>query len=425
MRTVDLYQQLLALPSPWLVERLTSSPEEKKVDVWVGHRRKAYFPCPECGLELPLYDHVTSRSWRHLDSGPFQTWVHARLPRVGCLWHGVRQTHAPWALPRSQFTLAFERWAIDVLRETDVVAATRLLHISWDEAWGIMERAVARGRRAKRQRIIARLGVDEKAIAKGQSYFTVVNDLDRGTVEYVADDRKQDSLAQFYRSLSEEQLAGIEAVAMDMWEPFIAATKAHVPEALSKIVFDRYHVMTHMVKAVDTVRKAEHRTLRAAGEDTLKGTKYLWLYSEENLPEDFEVWFAALRRLHLKTGRAWAIKESLRQLWSYRRRGWAARHWKRWYYWATHARLAPVVKAAQTVHRHLENVLTYFDHRLTNAASEGLNGQIEAIKKTLAGSATGNTSRWPSISTSGASICIQPSRRPGERVAPASDITWA
>jgi len=404
------------------VERLASSREEKKVDVYVNHRRKAHFPCPECGLALPLYDHVASRSWRHLNSGPFQTWVHARLPRVGCLWHGVRQIHAPWALPRAQFTRAFEGWAIDVLRETDVLGATRLLQISWDEAWGIMERAVARGRRAKGQRVIVRLGVDEKAIAKGQSYFTVVNDLDRGTVEYVADDRKQESLAGFYRSLSAEQLAGIEAVAMDMWDPFIAATRAHVPEAGSKIVFDRYHVMTHMGKAVDTVRKAEHRALRAAGDDTLTGTKYLWLYAEENLPEHFGEWFAGLRRLHLKTGRAWAIKESLRHLWSYRHRGWAERHWKRWYYWATHSQLAPVVKAAQTVQRHLGNVLTYFDHRLTNAASEGLNGQIEAIKKTLVAFATGTTSKWPSTSTSGGLSCTQPSRRPRASSLALSDI---
>src|SRR5262249_34491031 len=208
------------------------------------------------------------------------------------------------------------------------------------------------------------------------------------------------------------------------WEPFFAATKAHVPDALSTIVFDRYHVMTHMGEAVDTVRKAEHRNLRAAGDETLKGTKYLWLYAEENLPEDFAERFAALRSLHLKTGRAWAIKESLRHLWSYRRRGWAERHWKRWYYWATHSRLAPVVEVARTLERHLENVLTYFDHRLTNAASEGLNGQIEALKKTLVGSGTGSTSRWPFTSTSGGSICIQPSRRPRESVVAFSDIIW-
>jgi transposase len=402
MQTVQLFRHLLGLTSPWSVERVTVAPEKKRIDVRLTHRRSILFPCPECGANLSVYDHTPSRSWRHLDSGGFLTWVQARLPRVRCLFHGTRRVLVPWALEHARFTSAFERWAIDVLRETDVLGATRLLRISWDEAWGIMERAVARGRRAKRRRVIAHLGVDEKAIAKGHRYFTLVNDLDRGTVEYVAEDRKQESLEQYYRSLSAKQLAGIEAVAMDMWDPYIAATKAYVPEAVRKMVFDRYHVMAHMLQAVDDVRKAEHRALLAEGNRLLVGTKYLWLYSEENLPEGLEEWLAALRSLHLKTGRAWAIKESLRDLWDYQRRGWAERHWRQWYFWATHSRLPPVIAVAKMVQRHLPNILTYFEHRVTNAASEGLNSKIGTVKKTPMDSAIGITSRWPFTFTVGA-----------------------
>jgi transposase len=293
-------------------------------------------------------------------------------------------------LPGSRFTIAFERHAIDVLLEADILGSTRLLRISWDEAWNLMERAVARGLRAKKRRVIAHLGVDEKAVAKRHRYVTLVCDLDRGTVEYIGDDRKQASLDAYYQSLSKNQLAGIEAVAMDMWEPFIASTVAHVPDGRAKIVFDRFHIMKHMTDAVDQVRKGEHRQLQAQGDETLKRTKYLWLYSQENLPEKSRERFAALRALHLKTGRAWAIKESLRDLWVYRRKGWALRHWTHWYFWATHSRLPPVVKVARMIRGHLENVLTYFDHRITNATSEGLNSKIQTIKKTPMGSAIGS-----------------------------------
>src|SRR5437879_5118299 len=89
--------------------------------------------------------------------------------------------------------------------------------------------------------------------------------------------------------------------------------------------------MTHIGQAVDDVRKREHRALAAVGDDTLSGWKYLWLYAEENLPEQHRAWFAQLKALTLKTGRAWALKESLRELWHYTRVGWAERHWKRWY----------------------------------------------------------------------------------------------
>ena len=117
---------------------------------------------------------------------------------------------------------------------------------------------------------------------------------------------------------------------MDMWEPYIQATRATVPEAAAKIVFDRFHVMGHIGKAVDTVRKHEHQELMASGDETLKGSKDLWLYSRENVPERRQEEFAALMRQELKVGRAWAIKEGLRRLWPYvyPSSGW--QFWDRW-----------------------------------------------------------------------------------------------
>ncbi len=391
MRDNSFFSKLLKVEKPWRVDRVSLVTEPGQVDVYLEHRPGARFVCPECGLVLAAYDHVPSRSWRHLDHGEHVTWLHARLPRVFCLEHGVRRVEVPWALPDARFTTAFECHAIAVLREADVLGASRLLRISWHEAWNLMERAVRRGQQAKRKRVLRHLGVDEKAVAKRHQYVTLVCDLDRSTVEYIADDRKKTSLDAYYQSLTKKQLAGIQAVAMDMWDPFISSTLAHVPEGKDKIVFDRYHVMDHMLKAVDQVRKREHRSLLAEGDETLKGTKYFWLFSEENLPEKWEERFEKLRHLHLKTGRAWAIKEALRDLWSYQRKGWALRHWESWYYWATHSRLPAVVKAARTLAGHLDNVLTYFDHRITNATSEGLNSKIQTVKKTPAGFGTGTT----------------------------------
>ena len=295
MRDISFFSRLLALESPWRVERVSLDTQEHHIDVWLAHRRNASFACPECGKRSPLRDHASTRSWRHLDHGDCLTWIHANLPRVICPVHGIRRVRVPWALPASRFTIAFERHAIDVLLQADVLGGACLLHISWDEAWNIMERAVARGLRAKKRRLIAHLGVDEKAVAKRHRYVTLVCDLDRSTVEFIGDDRKQTSLDAYYQSLSKKQLAGIKAVAMDMWDPFVASTVAYVPNGESKIVFDRYHIMKHMLEAVDEIRKWEHGLLKAEGDETLKGTKYLWLFSEENLPEPSREQFATLR----------------------------------------------------------------------------------------------------------------------------------
>ena len=381
MEDIGLYQYLLGLKSPWSVSRVGLDVERQRVDVWAEHEENAVWVCPECQKESTLYNHAEERLWRHLDSCQFKTFLHARIPRVKCMEHGVLQVLVPWAEPKSRFTALFERLAIDVLRECDITGATRILKISWDEAWNIMERAVERGKLRKQDRVVKQIGVDEKAIAKGHNYLTLVSDIDNGTVEHIADDRKQISLEGYYQSLTEEQLEGIETVAMDMWDPYIAATRAYVSSAESKIVFDRFHIMGYVGKAVHTVRKQEHRERMKEGDETLKGSKYLWLYSKENVPENRRNEFAVLQKLELKVGRAWAIKETLRKLWHYSYPGSANKFWKCWYFWATHSRLKPIIEAAGTIKRHVANVLTYIRHRITNAVSEGLNSKIQTIKK--------------------------------------------
>lgn len=239
-----------------------------------------------------------------------------RLPRP-------RGAHRPaaWAEPHSRFTLLFERLAIDVLSETDISGACRILRISWDEAWHLMERAVLRGQARKARAIPKLIGVDEKAVRQGHNYPTLVCDLERSTVEHIADDRETSSLDSYFDQFTPAELTSVKAVATDMWEPYLSSIRTHLPKADEKIVFDRVHIMRHMLDAVDTVRKREHRALRAGGLDTLTGSKYLWLYSAENLPARHREQLQALRSLNLKTARAWAIKESLRVLCDYHRRG--------------------------------------------------------------------------------------------------------
>ena len=391
MRDVDVFTQLLALDRPWTVDEVIFDAKDQSIGVFLRHRSNARFRCPQCGTVSPLHDHTAPRQWRHLDHGSWQTWVLASVPRIACLCHGVQRVRLPWALPGSRFTLGFEKHAIDTLLEADVLGASRLLRLSWDETWGLMTRAVDRGLKAKRRRVIPHLGVDEKSVAKRHRYVTLVGDVDRGTIEFVSFDRKKSSLDAFYQSLSPKQLTGIRAVAMDMWEPYVCSTLQHVHDAANKIVFDRFHVMKHMLEAVDAVRKAEHRSLQAAGDDTLTGTKYYWLFSEEKVPEQYAERFAHLKRLHLQTSRAWAIKECLRDLWNYQHKDEARRHWQAWHAWAIRCRLKPVIKVARMIQAHLENVLTYCEHRITNATIEGLNSKIQAVKKTPSVSAIAST----------------------------------
>jgi transposase len=158
-----------------------------------------------------------------------------------------------------------------------------------------------------------------------------------------------------------------------------------IPFASDKIVFDRYHVVQHMNGAVDQVRRAESKALASDDDSTLKGTRYLWLYGKENVPDSRVEQFASLRAMKLKTARAWAIKEMLRDLWNHRSREEASAFHARWHSWATRSQLLPVRRVAAMVKSHLHNILTYYAHPITNAVSEGINSAIQTIKKRAAG----------------------------------------
>ena len=277
MKDVQLYQQILGLVEPWRVEQVSLKLQDKAVEVRVGYV-DTLWGCPQCQQRMHLHDYE-ERRWRHLDSCQFRTILVSRVPVVKCPTHGTQTVAVPWAEKYARFTRLFERLAIDVMLECSITGACAILGLSWDEADGIKQRAVKRGLARKQPEVMARLCVDEKGMGRGHDYVTIVARVteEQTTVQYVGEEREKESLDAFWQSLSAEQLAGVQAVAMDMWEPCVRSTLAHVPGATSKIVHDPFHLVKHMNEAVNDVRVSEHRRLLAAGDNTLTGTRQLWL----------------------------------------------------------------------------------------------------------------------------------------------------
>jgi transposase len=223
MEDRELYQAFLGLSAPWTVERVELKPADQTVEVWVGEQAGTRFACPECAERSPIYDRA-ERRWRHLDTCQFTTILCARVSRVACPTHGVKTVRVPWAEPGSRFTLLFERLAISWLREATPSAVARRLRLSWDEAEGILKRAVRRGllrQATERARTpVTRIGIDEKSFLKRHQYVSLVVDLDRQRVLHVADDRKAESLVPYVAGRTEAERSGLTAIAMDMWEPY-------------------------------------------------------------------------------------------------------------------------------------------------------------------------------------------------------------
>ena len=330
MQDRELYRQLMGLREPWAVTEVKIDFEGLRVDVWVEWPPEQQGVCPECGKGCRIYDHREERQWRHLDTMQFQTILHCRIPRVSCSEHGTKSIDFPWAEKNSRFTALFERLSIDVLLGCQNQSkAKELLKLSWDEVHLIQEKAVQRGLGRRVGGELKHIGVDEKSFLKGHQYATVLSDLDNPRVLDVARDRKEESLGELLNKLPQAQRDNIEAVAQDMWEPFINAVEQYLPQA--DIVHDKFHIAKYLGEAVDKVRRAENRSLVKAEDDTLKGTKYLWLTNPNNWTEQQEASFNELKDKGLKVGRAWSIKEMFSELWKYRYEKAARKFFKQWF----------------------------------------------------------------------------------------------
>ena len=381
MKDTQLYEQILGLISPWKVESVELNHQAGEIEVQVRCEQTRW--TEEGGERLHVHGYE-ERRWRHLDSCQYRTYLKAKVPRVKYPDGRTELVRVPWAEKNSRLTVLFERLAIDLLLECSVKGACAILGISWDAADGIKQRAVSRGLRRRQEGALKRLCIDEKSYAKGHKYVTLVAEIqsDRSArVTYIAEGRDEAALAGFWKGLSEPQKENIEAVAMDMWKPYINATKAQLHGASEKIVHDPFHLHRYMNKAVNEVRKQEQAILHKQGDERLKGTRYYWLYGNENRPERVVHAWAALKVGNLKTARAWAIKEMFRSFWQCDGHEEASRFFSNWYGWASRSRLEPIKRVARMLKKHLPQVLAYFRHRLTNAAIEGLNNKIQAIVK--------------------------------------------
>lgn len=372
MRDREFQAKILGIGAPWAVDDVVVKMDPKTIETHVRHEGSA--ACPICGQPMPKYD-VRERRWQHLDIYEFAAFVVVRVPRVDCSEHGVHQIGVPWADGRSGFTALFERLAVSLLQEMSIAAVARTLKLTWDEIDGIMQRAITRGLALRKERIVKRVGIDEKSFKKRHKYVTIVTDLDCGDVLWVGRGRKRETLDGFWKSLSTEQRAGIEGIAMDMWPAYIESTLGAVPGAAEKIVFDKFHIVKYLTHAVDLERRAATRT-----DATLKKTRYHWLRNPGNMSHSERIAFAKLRKAHERLGRAWAIKESFGDFWTYRYIGAARRFFKRWYGWAVRSRFKHLKAVAQLISRHLENILTYLRIPITNAGSESVNSKIQWVK---------------------------------------------
>jgi transposase len=251
-----------------------------------------------------------------------------------------------------------------------------------------MQRAVRRGLKRREKTKPKNIGIDETSFRKHHEYVTVILDKDTDTIIDILDDRKAETLKNWFKTQEKSDFTGISSISMDMWDPFINAVKEHFCNAESLIAFDRFHVAQHFGKAVDKVRAEEHKALSATDKGSpLGNSKYKWLKNSEKTDNRSTVRkeFLILSRMNLKTSRAWRIKETASLLWNFSYMAVAEKRWKELLYWISHSRLKPVMAVGKMVRYYFWGIRNAIRMQINNSMLEAKNARIQRIKKIACG----------------------------------------
>jgi transposase len=306
--------------------------------------------------------------------GDDEAYLHARLPRVTCERCGIKQVAVPWARPDSGFTLLFEALIMAMVQAMPVAVVARMIN-EWDtRLWRVIHHYVEQARQRADHSAVTRVAFDETASRRGHNYVTLFVDLMRRRVLFVADGKDAATVDAFATDLAAHggDPEAIAEVGIDMSPAFIAGTAQSLPNAA--ITFDKFHLVKLINEAVEEVRRAEQKN-RAE----LKNSRYLWLKNPPNLSERQRAQLDSLAGAKLKTGRAYRIRLTFQELYLQPAAS-AEAFLKRWYWWATHSRLPPVIAAARTIKRHWHGILRWFHTRIANGIMEAINSLVQAAK---------------------------------------------
>jgi transposase len=284
-----------------------------------------------------------------------------------------------------RFTVRFENEIGRRLRDTTITTVASLLGLSWDQVRRIEMAYMRRLLKATPVEPPRVIGVDEVSVRKGHRYRIVVSDLERRRPIWLGGkDRSAESMTEFFAFLEKTApgaASRVEIAVMDMWAPFRIAVKENAPKA--RIVYDKFHVMRHLGDALDTVRKQEYRKASEKDRRFIKGQKYTLLAAREHLSlekrRSLKLLLSANRRLH----RAYLLRETFGQLWSFRHPAWARRFFDRWKDQLKWQRLEPFRTFAAMVERSWEGIEAYSHpaNKVSLGFVEGVNNKIRVIQR--------------------------------------------
>jgi transposase len=336
--------------------------------------------CHQCGSIAHRVHSQDSRTIRDLAMAATAVRIFLWFRKVFCpqCGHYVVED-LEFVRPYQRVTLRLARYIYELCKVMTVTEVATHLGLDWKTVKNIDKAFLEEEYGETDYDGLRILAVDEIATRKGHHYMTVVLDYETGRVIWMAEGRGSDTLKAFFDGMTPEQVKGLEAVAMDMWDPYIKAVQEAAPHV--KIVFDLFHVVASFSRVIDKVRMDEYRKASKENQDVFKGAKYLLLKNRPRLKRSEKAHLAELLRINENLTILMILKEKLKTIWKYKRRGWARKALGVWCSIAGLVENPEVDRFIGRLHKYDYGILNHCEYQIHTSRLEGVNNKIKVIKR--------------------------------------------
>jgi transposase len=375
VRVTTAFNRVLKLPGATV-----SSVEFADEGGIVGIRnRRSRLRCP-CGFSTSACYDRSIRRWRHVDLGNQKLFLEGEIRRLFCpCCETVRTEQVPWARPRARHTRDFESVVTWLCQRADKTTVSKLLRCSWEAVDAIVTRVVAEHLDKRRLDNIYRIGVDEISYRRGHQYLTVIVDHDTGHVVWVGEGKGIDAFEAFLSALDDRK-DHIEAVSMDFGTTFREVARRWIPNAA--ICFDPFHLIQMANRALHSVYKSSRGTSHVLISGAMWRRAQVALRSAfEKLTDRQHEALTLVTKYRRHVGRAWELKEDLRDLYRIVEPQQARLYLKRWITNALRSRIPAFQSLARQVKKNFEGIINAVEMQLANARVEGTNAHIRVIQR--------------------------------------------
>lgn len=372
---------------PFVIDHVALAEDESSfvIEVSMRCRQNGLARCSACGQRCSGYDIMPKpRRFDFIPLWMIPVVLIYTMRRVDCPTCGVRVEHVPWADGKSPLTTELKWFLAGWARRMSWTEVSCCFDVSWDHVYNSVKHAVSWGKEHRDLSGIESIGIDEVQWKKGHRYQTIVYQIDQGRKRllWIGPDRTAKTLLRFFRFLGKDRSASLQYVCSDMWQAYLKVIAKKVPQAIH--VLDRFHVMQKMSKAIDKVRAAEVKQLKADGyEEHLKGSRWVLLKRPENLTQKQAVKLDELLQYNLRSVRSHLMKEDFQQFWEYTYAASAGKFLDSWCTRAMRSQIEPMKDLAKTLRKKRELLLNWFraGGTMSSGVVEGFNNKLKLITR--------------------------------------------